>query len=291
MSNLTVSSAVDTLMQATDKPGMQLAIGVRERLTANRTYYVRTDGNDSNDGLANTSGGAFLTWAKAWDALSQIDGNGFFATIKATGSFTENILIDKAFVGLTKIVIEGDTATPANCTLNASANRILSVDTLTPIDVKGVRFGSTATATAAQAIYVDRGTVTLPDATCVFARVSNCHIILSGPVSRMNVRAGYTISGGAEFHFLVADDAFLDIDNTSTATITLVASPAFSTAFYLIARRAGALFVNLTFSGSISGAAQRYNVGPLSQLMVVALGGAIPGSGQTVDALGSFVSL
>ena len=38
----------------------------REMLTANRTYYVRTDGSDSNDGLANTSGGAFLTIAEGY---------------------------------------------------------------------------------------------------------------------------------------------------------------------------------------------------------------------------------
>src|SRR5688572_14985126 len=54
----------------------------RELITANRTYYVRTDGSNSNDGLTNTSGGAFLTIAKAIEVIATLDLSVFNVTIQ-----------------------------------------------------------------------------------------------------------------------------------------------------------------------------------------------------------------
>jgi hypothetical protein len=74
---------------------------IRELLTASRIYYVRTDGSDGNDGLADNSGGAFLTIARANQAIGQIDVNGYSVTIKiGPGTFSEQIDVP-VVVGLT----------------------------------------------------------------------------------------------------------------------------------------------------------------------------------------------
>ena len=74
--------------------------GVREQLTADRTFYVRTDGSDSNTGLVNTAGGAFLTVQKAVNEFAKLDGNGFRFIIQiGAGTFSGNIDTSTPFVG------------------------------------------------------------------------------------------------------------------------------------------------------------------------------------------------
>ena len=45
-------------------------VKIREKLTASTNFYIRTDGSDSNTGLANTAAGAFLTLQGAYDKIA-----------------------------------------------------------------------------------------------------------------------------------------------------------------------------------------------------------------------------
>lgn len=52
----------------------------REKQTADRTYYVRMDGNDANNGLTDSPSGAFKTYERVFAAVNSIDAN-FLHTI------------------------------------------------------------------------------------------------------------------------------------------------------------------------------------------------------------------
>ncbi len=104
-------------------------LSVREALTANRTYFVRTDGSDSNTGLANTSGGAFLTIQKALNVCATIDFNGFTVTISVgSGTFAGQCVIPKTVgqAGFNDLIIAGAGAALTTLSHNAASGVIVS---------------------------------------------------------------------------------------------------------------------------------------------------------------------
>lgn len=98
--------------------------GLREKLLADRTYYVRTDGSDANDGLANSAGGAFLTLQKAADvAFGTLDLGGFNVTVQvADGTYGAGLYVVGAQVGAGRIVFAGNAATPGNVVVANTSN-------------------------------------------------------------------------------------------------------------------------------------------------------------------------
>lgn len=95
--------------------------GSRERITANRTYYVRTDGSDSNTGLSNTAGGAFRTIQYAVNYVTQnVDAGTYSITINvADGTYSESVYINGKMSGQSSFSIIGNQTTPANCVTNS----------------------------------------------------------------------------------------------------------------------------------------------------------------------------
>jgi hypothetical protein len=84
------------------KPDMRLKLyELRDRLQGNRTYYVRTDGNDANDGETNSTGGAWATLQYAGSFVHRaLDLNGFGVTIEVIpGTYNAGVVIDGPFTG------------------------------------------------------------------------------------------------------------------------------------------------------------------------------------------------
>lgn len=99
--------------------------GVRPQLTANRTYYVRTDGSDSNDGSANDAAHAFLTGQKAIDVATSLDLSLYSVTIQfADGTYTGTLVL-KSFIGAGSIIIQGNPTTPANVLISVTSGHCI----------------------------------------------------------------------------------------------------------------------------------------------------------------------
>lgn len=95
----------------------------REKLIANRTYYVLTTGSDSNDGLTNTSGGAFLTLQKAMDVIAGLDCSIYNVTVNV-GAGTYAGLLLKSYLGAGTVTFNGDTTTPSNVVVSSTGRAI-----------------------------------------------------------------------------------------------------------------------------------------------------------------------
>lgn len=228
---------------------------IREVLNANRTYFVRTDGNDSNSGLANTAGGAFLTLQHAWNVIVTLDLSGFTATISiGAGTYTSSPALgigagystSPQFGG--PVIISGAGSTTI---LNPAAPAFcISTETETPypITLQNMKlitnvasFGSLLNTSNLGHLVVGSGMEF--GATDQFALLSS-----SGGV--MEVTAGYTISGnGAGGHMRAWRGGTI---LNAGFTHTLTGTPAFGT--YALAQT-GSLIIaeSTTFSGSGTG--------------------------------------
>lgn len=78
-----------------------------QQTTGNINFYVRTDGNDSNNGLNNTVGGAFKTIGKAISMIPQVINHEVIINVGA-GTYTEEVLF-LGYSGSGNIIILGST--------------------------------------------------------------------------------------------------------------------------------------------------------------------------------------
>lgn len=226
------------------------AIGRREVLLANRTYYVRADGSDSNTGLVDSAGGAFLTGQKAIDTVAALDLSIYDVVIDiANATWTAPIVL-KTLVGAGSVTLRGDTTTPANCIISTtSASCITGAAVRGNWKIEGFKLQTT---TSGQCISLSDGTRLTATGLMEYGACASIHISLSNG-SVFTATANYTISGNATNHW----SAVNSIIDVSSVTITLSGTPAFSQ--FLNAQRVSYLRVfGITFSGSATGS--RFNV-------------------------------
>jgi hypothetical protein len=238
---------------------------VREYLTAGRTYYVRTDGNDSNNGLANTPAGAFLTIQHAVDVVcTAIDINSQIVTIQVVdGTYNYNAaVVLKDYVGIGPIWLQGNTTTPANVPLSVTGASAI-IATSGNWVIKG--FSITSTGANSDGISVD-GLARVTYTQVNFGACGRYHVFGSSGATVIGTGA-YSISGGGYGHLGGGANTRIGL---SSATVTVTGTPAFTT-FALATFASTMEFYSTTFSGAATG--KRYEA-TLNAVIYTSAGGA-----------------
>lgn len=238
----------------------QPATPPREYLAADRTYYVRTDGSNSNNGLANTSGGAFLTAQKAMDVVAQtLDLQGYTVTVQiADGTYTGGVQI-KTWVGGGVIVFQGNSGTPANVFFDVTGAAAFDASFGILPGIVRIKDLKTRTATSGFHI-VSRSPGRLQFTNIVFSTAPVAHVVCTGG-GLIEPYGSYSIIGAAGFHFIT--DAGGTIINTALdlpsapGTVTLTGTPAFTT-FAFAQGKSTMMVSGITFSGAGTGV--RYSI-------------------------------
>lgn len=251
--------------------------GGREVLTADRTYYVRTDGSDSNNGLANTSGGAFLTIQKAINVVAALDISIYNVTIQvAAGTYTGTVTVNGPWVGKGTVTLSGDTTTPSNVLISTSGSCI-TVQSGATLSIKGFKFTSSA---GLALIYAKQYGVATLSGKNEFGASTHDLVADTGTIiaGAPEIVSGTTAGG----HYYAQTGGII---NCANATWTASGTATFNVAF-VFAQATGVVFAfNNTSSGTFSGA--RYSA-QLNAVVTTNGGGAsyFPGSSAGSTATG-----
>ena len=222
---------------------------LRELLKAARTYYVRTDGSNSNDGLSNTSGGAFQTIQRAYDVIaSTLDLGGQAVTIQVgNGTYTAGLSVNQPWTGGGSVTVQGDTTTPSNVLVSVTGADCFITGCPLPgtLNIKGFE-GRTTTAGC---VINHAGGGVLYFGNMKFGATVNAHVQCASGCY-VNCSGAYTISGNADRHWNALHGGFIQINGI---TVTMSGTPAFASAFVAASNTAKVESVGMTFSGSATG--------------------------------------
>lgn len=244
------------------------AESARTTLIANTTFYVRSDGSNSNDGMSNSAGGAFLTIQKALDVAGTIDTNTFQITIQVqNGTWTENLVFYSVLGGGT-VLLRGDPTTPTNVVLQSTTGTVITINgAVGKIQLSGFR--SVTSGGGSYHIRVTGAGTNVELGTWNFGASAAGHININTNAYIFS-STNYTISGSASLHVAAGQAAVVSFN---TPTVTLTGTPAFGT--FAVADGTALLYYGgTTFSGSATGT--RYAV--TYNAIIGTYGGTLPGN-------------
>lgn len=230
----------------------------REILTAARTYYVRTDGSDSNNGLTNTAAGAFLTLQKAYNVItSALDLSGQTVTVQiADGTYTGGLSASQPWTGGGAVTFQGNSATPANVLINITNGIAIFTSGILPgiLTIKDMKLQATGSFPLGIGIRhtaegeLDYGNID-------FGACAINHIRCDGPGSYIQCISSYAITGASLTHYTADLGGVIRVNSV---TVTTTGTPAFGAAFATCSRSAAVQAALITFTGGATG--PRYSI-------------------------------
>lgn len=230
---------------------------VREKLTADRTYYVATTGSDSNTGLS--AGSPFLTIQKAVDVVcDNLNVSGYTVIIQvADGTYTGAVSLSRP-AGSGGITIQGNASTPANVYINVTGACFSSSVPGTKLTLKDMRVQGTT-----YDIYSSGGLIDFSNLKFWGGGVN----VFCTSAGLVTATGNYELLAGASCHLQANGYGRI---NVSGRTITFTNSPAYSSAF-----------VKVDGPGMVeaSSVMQAYSGGVTGTRYLVSLGGLINTSG------------
>ena len=216
---------------------------MRERLSAGRTYYVRTDGNDSNTGLVDSAGGAFLTIQKAVDTVyDNLDLNGQTVTIQVQdGTYTDGVVLANGHVGEGTVLLFGNTSTPASCFVDTTSEDAIRAEKGAVVTVRGFKLATTTSGiglVAYTGAFISTQLMEFGD--CAGSQIE------IGTGGTIIVDGDYAITGDAVSHYHAGSDGTISV---AAINVAVTGSPAFS-AYFAGAAEGTISFPNVTFSST-----------------------------------------
>lgn len=243
----------DPLRSAFNKINQNFSESYREILGSDRTYYVSTTGNDSNDGL--TVSTPLLNIQTAIDLIANtlyVPSSRTVTIQLADGTYTVNTSqVLRATAGGGSFIISGNAGNAAAvvCTISVNGGVFLASDNAGLWNIRNLTLQSSASGSG---LVAERGS-SMSFQNLIFGTGMSSHLV---PATNAAIRAtgNYTISGGGTQHANSVVGGTLDVTNR---TITLTGTPAF-TYFCNCGYAATANFAGCTFSGAATGS--RYQI-------------------------------
>jgi hypothetical protein len=233
----------------------------RDKLSAARTYYVRTDGDDDNDGLADSAAGAFATIQKAIDTVANLDLGIQDVTIQiGAGTYTDPVIL-KALTGAGAVTLRGNPSTPSDVVISRSGAGVRCIEAeyiAGDWRLDGLRLTTSGTSALSACIHANGPATTVRFENIDFGPSQGRHISAEGG-ALMKRTGPCTISGGAAAHLFIRICALYD--NLFSGDVTFVGdglTANFTAAFAVCATNAVIFHPHGSYvnGGSVTG--QRY---------------------------------